>query len=73
MTITMMWIVGLGGLGILSGAWVTTLLLGKASASLRHLVWTAAFAALVAIPRSGGVWIPGRGCNSGTVDQGINR
>ena len=43
-------IVGLGGLGILAVAGIATLLLGKASASLRHLVWTAAFAGLVAIP-----------------------
>ena len=47
---TMMAIVALGGVGILLAAGGATLLLGKASASLRHLVWTAAFAVLVAIP-----------------------
>lgn len=42
--------VALSGMGILSAAALTTLLLRKASASLRHLVWTAALAALVLIP-----------------------
>jgi Tol biopolymer transport system component/beta-lactamase regulating signal transducer with metallopeptidase domain len=42
--------VALSGMGILSVAAVATLLLRKASASLRHLVWTAALAALVVIP-----------------------
>ena len=48
----MMTMVGilLGGVGVLSIAGLVTLLLGKASASLRHLVWTATLAALVAIP-----------------------
>ena len=42
--------VALSGVVILSAAAVATLLLRKASASLRHLVWTAALAALVVIP-----------------------
>jgi len=42
--------VALSGVAILSAAAVVTLLLRKASASLRHLAWTAALAALVVIP-----------------------
>lgn len=41
--------VALSGAGVLAVALLVTLLLGKASASLRHLVWTAALAALLVL------------------------
>lgn len=50
MTMTTMAFVALSGVGVLSMAAAATLLLGRASASLRHLIWTAALGALVAIP-----------------------
>jgi beta-lactamase regulating signal transducer with metallopeptidase domain len=50
MTTTTMALMALGGTTVLGIAAVATLLLSRASASLRHLVWTAALGALVAIP-----------------------
>ena len=47
---TAMGLAALSGVGILSAARLAIWVLGKASASLRHLVWTAALAALVVIP-----------------------
>lgn len=47
---TAMGLAALSGVGILSAARLAMWVLGKASASLRHLVWTAALAALVVIP-----------------------
>ena len=38
------------GIGVLATARVATWVLGSASASLRHLIWTTALAALVAVP-----------------------
>src|SRR5580698_4407024 len=35
---------------VLAAAWVAALLLRKHSAATRHLVWTAAFAAILALP-----------------------
>ena len=38
------------GSGVLAAAWVAGWLLRRRSAALRHLVWTAAFAAILALP-----------------------
>jgi TonB family protein len=42
--------VALKGAAVLSIAWLVTILLRRRSAATRHLVWTAAFAALLALP-----------------------
>jgi beta-lactamase regulating signal transducer with metallopeptidase domain len=47
---TAMGLAALSGVGILSAARLAMWVLGKTSASLRHLVWTAALAALVVVP-----------------------
>ena len=50
MTMTTMTLLALKGVGILAAATVVNALLAKAPASLRHLVWTAALAAVLALP-----------------------
>ncbi|MDQ2712754.1 MAG: hypothetical protein M3Y24_11105 [Acidobacteriota bacterium] len=42
--------VALKSAALLGAAWVTALLLRRQSAALRHLVWSAAFVALLALP-----------------------
>jgi beta-lactamase regulating signal transducer with metallopeptidase domain len=49
MMMTMTWL-AFEGLAILAAAGLASLLLPKASASLRHLVWTAALGAIVVLP-----------------------
>ena len=49
MTTIMGWM-AVPGIGVLTAAAAASLLLTRASASLRHLVWTTAALALVAIP-----------------------
>lgn len=47
---TTMTFLAMSGVGILTVAAVLTVLLGRVSASFRHLVWTVALGALVAVP-----------------------